>query len=445
MMLTVVIPAVTGANCEAFGLRLLEPGSREVWREIPGLRRNTACCSAPGMTRMEPRPTKAEDMRSQEQKPDNARRRQKNAVLAAAVLLLSACSQQQTAAPTYHAEENPAQLSDWGMVSVKDRALRLGDGVTPYDLATPLFSDYALKLRTVWTQDGKPAVYDADEAFDFPVGTVITKTFYYPTPENDWNGDVSLGRERSINDGEMSLDHLRLVETRVLVRREAGWDALPYVWNEDQSDAVLKRTGAVIPMTLIRDEGRIEPFAYLVPNANQCAGCHATNATTKAIKPIGPKARHLNKPSSFAEGFNQLDHWLAKGLLTGEIAQPAPKNAVWTDEAEPLNARARAYLDINCSHCHNPNGPADTSGLNLEPDAAGPALGNCKTPVAAGRGTGGRPYDIVPGRPDLSITVFRMETTDPGAMMPELGRAVSHEEGVKLVSEWIAAMEGGCS
>lgn len=401
------------------------------------------------MTEMELRPTKAEDMRSPKKRTENAKRCGAKVVAAFAAILFSACSQQETTAPTYHAAENPQHLSDWGMIAAQDGALTLSDGVTPYDLATPLFSDYALKLRTVWTPEGAPAIYNANDAFDFPLGTVITKTFYYPVPANGqptetWNGDVHQGRERGVHNNELALDHLRLIETRVLVRREAGWNALPYVWNEDQTDAVLKRIGAVIPMTLIGDSGEMEPFAYLVPNANQCAGCHATNATTKAIQPIGLKARHLNKASSFAEGFNQLDHWLAKGLLTGEIASPAPKNAVWTDDVEPLEARARAYLDINCSHCHNPSGPADTSGLNLEPDAMGPALGNCKTPVAAGRGTGGRPYDIVPGRPDLSITVFRMETTDPGAMMPELGRAVAHDEGVKLVSEWIADMEGTC-
>ena len=358
--------------------------------------------------------------------------------------VLASCSSEQDAAPTYHASENPERLSDWGMIIAKDGSLHLSDGVAPYDLATPLFSDYALKLRTVWTPEGAAANYDASTAFDFPVGTVVTKTFYYPVPSNEWTGDVSVGQERMIDNGVMALDHLRLIETRVLVRREAGWDALPYVWNEEQTDATLKRTGAVIPMTLHRDDGRTEPFSYLVPNANQCAGCHATNATTKEIQPIGLKARHLNKPSSFAAGFNQLDHWLAKGMLAGEIAQSAPRNAVWTDVSETLDARARAYLDVNCSHCHNPKGPADTSGLDLEPGASGPAMGNCKSPIAAGRGTGGRAYDIVPGRPDLSITIFRMETTDPGAMMPELGRAVTHEEGVALVSEWIAAMEGGC-
>ncbi len=408
----------------------------------------------------------------------------KTTLLILTAFLFAACSQQ--TAPSFHADENPERLSDWGMIAAKDGALHLSDGVTPYDLATPLFSDYALKLRTVWTPEGAPAAYHANDAFDFPVGTVITKTFYYPVPSNDWNGDVSIGKERSINGGAqgktMALDHLRLIETRLLVRRETGWDALPYVWNEDQSDAVLKRTGAVIPMTLIRDDEDIEPFAYLVPNANQCAGCHATNATAKAIQPIGLKARHLNKPSSYAPGFNQLDHWLAKGVLKfasenspllrdarplhpeesaqvenrllvskddGRAPQDEenfqfPRNADWTDENKPLADRARAYLDINCSHCHNPNGPADTSGLDLEPGASGPALGECKAPIAAGRGTGGRAYDIIPGRPDLSITVFRMETTDPGAMMPELGRAVTHDEGVALVSEWIAEMEGGC-
>jgi len=49
-----------------------------------------------------------------------------------------------------------------------------------------------------------------------------------------------------------------------------------------------------------------------------------------------------------------------------------------------------------------------------------------------------------PGDPDASILVYRMETSDPGEAMPELGRGVVHEEGVALVREWIAAMRGGC-
>ena len=346
-------------------------------------------------------------------------------------------------APTYHANENPALLSEWGMIGVEGGALKLSDSVTLYDLATPLFSDYALKLRTVWTPGGAPAQFHAGRTFDFPVGSVITKTFYYPRAGSHWDGAVTYGKSSTIEAGALNLEGLRLIETRLLVRRESGWVALPYVWNDDQTDAVLKRTGDIQPMTLVRIDGVREDFPYVVPNANQCAGCHATNATTKEIEPIGPKARHINKPSPIAADRNQLDHWFETGLLTGEYpgADGAARNALWGDANEDLDLRARSYLDANCSHCHNPNGAGDTSGLNLEPDAEGPALGFYKTPVAAGGGTGGRPYDITPGDPEASITIYRMETTDPGEMMPELGRAVAHQEGVALIRAWIAQLD----
>ncbi|WP_411818534.1 SO2930 family diheme c-type cytochrome [Hyphococcus sp. DH-69] len=360
------------------------------------------------------------------------------------LLLISAvaCAAEEDTQPTFHEEENPNALSDWGMFSVREKTMTLADNVIPYDIATPLFSDYALKLRTIWLPDGTQSVYNPDEAFDMPVGTVITKTFYYPTA--DTKDEVTYNRARTVSSRMMDLHGLRLIETRILTRRESGWDAVAYLWNDEQTDAYLKRTGAIIPLTLNRPDERSEDFAYLVPNVNQCAGCHATNATTKAIKPIGIKARHLNKQSSFAAGFNQLDHWIAKGLLTAELTDEAPRNADWLNFDEPLDRRARAYLDANCSHCHNPNGPADTSGLDLEPDATGASLGICKTPIAAGTGTGGRIHGIVPGDPDRSILVYRMETNDPGAMMPELGRGVTHEEGVGLIREWIAQMDGAC-
>lgn len=359
-------------------------------------------------------------------------------------LLIVACSAEQPPEPTFHPVENPEQLSAWGMLDVRDDELVLSQGVAPYDLATPLFSDYALKLRTVWTPGGAPARYNPDKAFEFPVGTVVTKTFYYPMAMDEWTGAVTYGPDRTAEDGHLALDGYRLIETRILTRRKDGWAALAYVWNDKQTQATLKRAGAIVPLTLHRPDGRTEDFAYLVPDANQCAACHASDATTKEITLLGLKARHLNKRSTFAPETNQLNHWIASGRLAGDFGDNAPANAVWTDETAPLAARARAYLDANCSHCHNPQGPADTSGLNLEPDAAGPALGVCKPPIAAGSGTGGRRYGIVPGAPEESITVFRMETVDPGAMMPELGRAVTHEEGVALIAEWIAGMEGRC-
>ena len=112
----------------------------------------------------------------------------------------------------------------------------------------------------------------------------------------------------------------------------------------------------------------------------------------------------------------------------------------------PLDTRARAYLDANCSHCHNPVGPADTSGLHLEATAPmGPNYGICKPPIAAGTGTGGRFLDIVPGNAEASIFSYRIESDNPAEMMPELGRSLVHEEGAALIRQWIDEMEGGCA
>ena len=110
-----------------------------------------------------------------------------------------------------------------------------------------------------------------------------------------------------------------------------------------------------------------------------------------------------------------------------------------------LDQRARAYLDINCGHCHSKTGPADTSGLFLDASVTDPIRwGRCKTPVAAGQGTGGNLFSVVPGSPDDSILIYRMVSLDPGAMMPELGRSLVHAEGVALVRDWISTLPGAC-
>jgi hypothetical protein len=110
-----------------------------------------------------------------------------------------------------------------------------------------------------------------------------------------------------------------------------------------------------------------------------------------------------------------------------------------------LNAAARAYIDINCAHCHSRTGQADTSALYLEPwEPVGPNFGVCKPPIAAGRGTGGRRFAIVPGQSETSILTHRMAADRADIMMPELGRAVAHDAGVALISAWIDQMAGGC-
>jgi len=351
----------------------------------------------------------------------------------------------------FFADGRPEHLSDWRVLLVDRDALRLNAGVTAYDLNTPLFSDYAHKLRTVWMPNDAAAKYDANAAFEFPVGTIITKTFYYPLPQRGAAADAAVARtyDTAYDFAAARLDkaHVRLIETRVLVRREHGWDALPYVWNAQQTDAELARTGDAMRLELVAADGTREPFTYVVPNENQCAGCHVVDVRSKQIAPIGPKARHLNRDFAYADGSdNQLAHWAKAGLLTGApAADSAPRNADWRDASQALTARARAYLEVNCGHCHSATGPANTTGLTLDIGTADDRhLGLCKPPVAAGRGTGDHYFDIVPGKPDESILPYRMASHETGVMMPEQGRSTTHVEGLELIRDWIAQWPGDC-
>ena len=351
----------------------------------------------------------------------------------------------------FHAQGNPGSLADWGLFTVKDGRIMPHEGMVTYELQTPLFSDYAQKWRTVWMPKGVSARYDPDGPFDFPVGTIVTKTFYFTIPAG---ADPGISRAvvkrtpANYQDGIGGLDlaHVRLIETRLLVRRAEGWITLPYVWNAAQTEATLDRTGADIPLELVDGAART-PFVYSVPNSNQCAGCHATDFRDRRLRPIGLKARHLDRVFGGPGGeINQLARLAALGMLTGLPRARRPGDADWQDKAAPLGERARAYLDINCAHCHSATGPARASGLWLDAGTLDPRLiGACKPPVAAGRGTGNRAYDIVPGHPERSIIPYRMASTDPGEMMPELGRSLQHREGVTLIADWIATLEGVCA
>ena len=287
----------------------------------------------------------------------------------------------------------PARLSDFRFfVGGKPNARVHG-----YALNTPLFSDYAVKDRYVFVPPRQTARYADDGVFDFPVGSAFIKSFGYGGAHP--------------------------VETRVLLRRASGWVALPYVW--EGNDAVLKRAGTRVDVTV-----NGQPVSYKVPNANQCKECHALDGS---ITLIGPKARNLNDGA-------QLAAWVKAGLLDRAPAD-APRVPRFDDETAPVALRARAYLDVNCGHCHNPRGAASNSGLVLSWGETNPtALGIGKTPVAAGRGSGGRYFAIAPGDPDRSIMIYRLKSVEPGVAMPELGRATVHAEGVALLERWIREM-----
>ena len=314
------------------------------------------------------------------------------------------------------------------------------DRVVPYDLNAPLFSDYALKQRAVYLPQGAAATYQPELVFDFPVGTVLLKNFAMAP------------------DLRAPTVGVRLIETRLLVRYPDGWQPLPYVWNEDQTDAELAPAGAFEVIAFTDDAGQARTANYLVPQKNQCETCHARKPTptaAPAIVPIGMKARHLNRGYDFggAVGIaNQLERLAALGMLTGAPAtatipaaydlRPLDTGGVAAIPPADLDAAARSYLDINCAHCHDPSAVQGiTSQLFLGHDNTDLfRLGYCKRPGSAGAGTGGFEFDIVPGSPDTSILYFRLATETVGAMMPLLGRSVTHTKGAALIHAWIAAM-----
>ena len=328
------------------------------------------------------------------------------ALLLLITLLQTGCSKD---VRTHLNEPYPKKLSAWKLFTGNPADLMPNQGVIPYDLNTPLFTDYATKRRFVWMPAGRPATYKSDDTFDFPPGTILSKTFSYPDAQ---------GKER-------------LIETRLLVNASGGWVALPYVWNAAQTEGTLDINADPVDV-----KWKNTNIHYVIPNSNQCKECHDQN---KVTGPIGPKARHLNRD-------NQLAHWTQIGYLQGAPEQ-APKQPVWNDPSTgSLAERARAYLEVNCAHCHSPGGSASNTGLYLTDLETDPMrIGFCKTPVAAGKASADMLFDAIRGHPELSILVHRMASDEPKIMMPEIGRTIVHQEGVALIRSWLASLEGDCN
>jgi uncharacterized repeat protein (TIGR03806 family) len=306
------------------------------------------------------------------------------------------------------ASANPATLSAFGFFD--GGANKPSPDLIPYALRTPLFSDYAEKQRFMHLPTGAKITVDATGKLALPVGTALIKSFGY---SNDNGG-------------------LKIIETRLLLHRAEGWVALPYVWRADGSDADLRVGGTRVPVNFTKPDGQGMGISYAVPNKNQCKQCHSSD---NAIMPIGPVWQNLVFPRKGDRAALLQRASLPKTLSGAEAQWDDPKSGT-------LDQRAHAYLRVNCGHCHAPKGSASNSGLILDGSARDmTAYGIGKRPVAAGRASGDMDFIIEAGKPDRSILINRMKSIDPGIAMPEVGRAAIHDEGVKLLEEWISAMQ----
>src|SRR4051812_12899407 len=195
------------------------------------------------------------------------------AVLSAALLCLSAAPEPEAVALRTLLADKPAPTLAAYRLFTDPAARHPNAGLTPYALNTPLFSDYAEKFRFLYLPPGEKARYRPTGVLDLPVGATLVKTFAYPA------------------DFRRPGDKVRYLETRLLIHKRAGWVALTYVWNADQTDAVLKRAGARLDVAFTDAQGHDRTVDYAVPNQNQCKECHQLD---KRLTPIGPKARNLN-------------------------------------------------------------------------------------------------------------------------------------------------------
>lgn len=303
------------------------------------------------------------------------------------------------------------KLSDYGFFTGPLKNLQPRAGILPYELGTPLFTDYAIKERFIVLPAGKAMRYRDSGVLDFPDSTFIIKNFAYTDTAH-----------RKV-----------MIETRLLFKDPADqqWKVMNYLWNTEQTEAQKWITGKRVPVTLLDDQQQPVATTYQVPNTNDCKRCHSSGGQ---LLPVGPKARNLH--------YNQqLQTWATAGALQGLPVQ-VKELPVWTDSAHyTLEQRARAYLDVNCAHCHTKGGDADNTGLFLEYEQTAPNhLGLLKRPVSAGNGAGGLDFDIVPGHAQQSILVYRMNSTEPGTAMPELARTLVHREGLALITAWINSL-----
>lgn len=386
--------------------------------------------------------------------------------------IAAACGAVQSGQINYSAVNgyNCPRLDQYGLFqdAQEPRAKPNGFGL-PYDLNTILFSDYAVKYRFLFLppdaggkvqkagyQDHDTcntlAIYDCYTAtLSFPVGTVFAKTFAFRNGSDE-----------------------NVVETRLLIKRQKAngdiyWVGLPYEWTTDgngQRYAALKLEGDSKSVSYDYDDpdpavvdGSGKPVhygpgtasAYQVPNAGGCVLCHNGDDLEPGSPPIGPKVRNLNKDYAYDDGgsMNQLAYLKAHGMLDlpddPSRLERLPKWNVPGDSGKTANSpedvhlRVRAYLEVNCMHCHNPAGNAQNSGLSLDSfnEPMDEGHGICKPPIAAGIAANVGNYDIQPGDSAQSILAARVASVQPGIRMPPISRTVTQTEFVNLVTPWI--------
>ncbi|MFT4781475.1 MAG: putative repeat protein (TIGR03806 family) [Psychroserpens sp.] len=274
--------------------------------------------------------------------------------------------------------------------------------ITPYgfeyNLNSKLFSDYATKQRFFVLPTGQKLTYNGEGLPIFPENSIIVKTFYYNIDDRD----PSLGQ--------------KIIETRLLIKIEGSWETGDYKWNDAQTEAFLDFNGSTVPVSWIDSEGQSNSVNYEIPSNTDCFKCHQTSGS---MTPIGPKMRTINFDFN---GSNQIQRLIDNDMLEG-LSDPTSVSLLpkWDDPTVSLDRRARAYMDINCAHCHIQGGFCEEqSNLRLGYETA---------------------YEESSISQSRNSILTRIQNTIPQYGMPLIGTTIIHDEGVDLLIEYINSLE----
>lgn len=313
-------------------------------------------------------------------------------------------------------------LSDYKFYEGEMKNMEPAYKVLPYDLNSPLFTDYAHKKRFVWMPDGTKATYNGDgKVLEFPVGTVLIKNFYY--------------------DNVLPDNVTRILETRLLIKKETGWIFADYIWNEAQTEATLNMDGSYVDISWQQD-GTTKNASYRIPNEAECLTCHKSN---NAPIPIGPKPQNLNKNYAYTDGSqNQLSKWITEGYLDEAVPQNIVSTVDWTDTSQPLDLRVRSYLDINCAHCHSEGAHCSYRVMRFafSESTTDHNLGICIAPQESINPS--LTYIVSKKNVNRSALHYRINTNEVTERMPLLGRTIVHTEAVAMIKDWINNMDAPC-
>ena len=333
--------------------------------------------------------------------------------------------------------EFPRDLSETGLFSSVEN-MALASGVLPYDVNAAPWADGTTAERFIALPDmstiGVHQINNTQKGnlkgeWSYPDGTVLGKTILLKTGSNKTSRQQRL-------------------ETQILYRHKDEWRAYTYIWNDEQTDAVLSDGKAFDREYFVPDEevdsGR-RSQTWHFSSQTECLLCHSSRGGSV----YGFQIEQINRDFDYGQvKDNQLRTLAHLGVFEKPIGKsPSPdrvslaelkKMTPPEDESADLTQRVRSYLHVNCSHCHQ-RGGGGTAAIEVLHDI------NFNKTHLVSRPTQGSfgivdPWVVAPGDPDRSILFYRMSKVGRGRM-PHFGSRVIDDEGVSLLREWISQLE----